>query len=327
MTNQSASIRRLTVPLAPQAEEDITRKWKGGTRQPKVTIICHSYNHEKYIQDALNSFLAQETDFPFEVLVHDDASTDETQEKLKKYQEQYPNIIRLILQTENKLSKGYRPAEFSLPEAKYIALCEGDDFWLSRKKLAVQCGVLDSRPEVNLCFHSAIVADENLKIKKDARLTKEFENLQEFSIEDIISEWFISTQTIVFRRDVILSSLKFFKGIVNGDWSFQLVSAHHGKILFCSNIYACYRKNPFSLSAAIAKNKNNRAAKLIRLFYLFDAYSEFRYRDKIDYKVSEILDEYYKLQKDFECRKCFYIFCWGVFINKLAKKILRLVKK
>ena len=95
-----------------------------------VSIICNTYNHEKYIAHALESFLMQKTDFSFEILVHDDASTDSTPDIIRAYVEKYPNIIKPILQTENQTTKGVyvtQAFQFSRAKGKYIAFCEGDD--------------------------------------------------------------------------------------------------------------------------------------------------------------------------------------------------------
>ena len=97
-----------------------------------VSISCITYNHEKYIRDALEGFLMQKTDFKYEILIHDDASTDNTAKIIREYEEKYPDLIKPIYQKENQWSKGnYRiSSTFNIPRAKgkYIAFCEGDDF-------------------------------------------------------------------------------------------------------------------------------------------------------------------------------------------------------
>src|SRR5690606_25108386 len=113
----------------PPEEKEITNQWK----EIKVSICMLSFNHEKYIEHALNSILNQKTEFGFEILLHDDASTDKSQEIIKKYQKNYPNIIKAILQEENQYSQGIHPStHYNYPRANldYIAICEGDDCWL-----------------------------------------------------------------------------------------------------------------------------------------------------------------------------------------------------
>lgn len=125
---------------------------------PEVSVLCHAYNHEKYIAQALDGILMQKTAFRVEIIVHDDASEDRTPEIIKEYAEKYPDRIVPILQLENQFSLGRRPKRFTYPKAKgrFIALCEGDDFWTSADKLQRQVDALNKHPGIDLCIHSAM---------------------------------------------------------------------------------------------------------------------------------------------------------------------------
>ena len=132
--------------------------------QPLVSICCTAYNHEKYIAQALDSFLAQKCDFPFEILVHDDVSTDRTADIIREYAAKYPEIIKPMFQTENQYSKGVPINEtFNFPRAqgKYIALCECDDFWCDDTKLARQIAHMEADPECTFSFTNGYVYDAN----------------------------------------------------------------------------------------------------------------------------------------------------------------------
>jgi glycosyltransferase involved in cell wall biosynthesis len=121
-----------------------------------VSICCTAYNHAKFISDCLDGFLLQKTNFNFEVLIHDDASTDGTQDIIKAYQAKYPNIIKPIFQTENQYSKGVKPfIKYLSPasQGKYIALCEGDDYWTDPLKLQKQVDYMESHSECVLTYH------------------------------------------------------------------------------------------------------------------------------------------------------------------------------
>ena len=125
-----------------------------------VSVICITYNHEAYIGEALESFLAQKTDFAVEILVNDDASTDRTAEIVRAYAERFPDRIRAFLQTENQFSKGGNiENDILLPHArgKYVAFCEGDDYWSNPEKLQRQVDFLERHPDYSACTHETVI--------------------------------------------------------------------------------------------------------------------------------------------------------------------------
>ena len=131
-------------------EEDITKNWK--TDSFKVSVCCLSFNNEAYIEECLNSILTQNVDFPFEILLHDDASNDRSQEIISQYQKKYPTIVKPILQTENQRSKlrsGMNP-KFNFPRAtgEYIAFCECDDYWSDKNKLSKQIAFFEEKKSI-----------------------------------------------------------------------------------------------------------------------------------------------------------------------------------
>lgn len=123
-----------------------------------VTIFCTAYNHKEYIAEALESFLRQETTFPFEVLVTDDASTDGTTEIIRRYSEKYPDIIRFFHQDTNVFSTGgslYETVMYPNTRGKYVAYCEGDDYWCDKSKLQQQVDFLEAHPDYSACVHNS----------------------------------------------------------------------------------------------------------------------------------------------------------------------------
>ena len=123
--------------------------------EPLVSISCITYNHENFLRDAIEGFLMQKTTFPIEIIIHDDASTDKTVDIIREYEAKYPDIIKPIYQSENQYSKGIRgiTARFTLPIArgKYIALCEGDDYWTDPYKLQKQLDLIEKYPHASMC--------------------------------------------------------------------------------------------------------------------------------------------------------------------------------
>ena len=128
--------------------------------EPMVSICCAAYNHAPYIAQALESFLAQ--DVPIEILVHDDASTDGTQDILRDYARRYPDVVRPLFETENQYSRGVAiDPTFNYPRArgKYIALCEGDDCWCDPHKLRRQVDYMEAHPDCTFCFTNGVIRD------------------------------------------------------------------------------------------------------------------------------------------------------------------------
>ena len=129
--------------------------WPEGT-VPLVSITCITYNHVNFIRDAIEGFLMQETTFPVEILIHDDASTDGTADIVRDYEARYPKLIRAICQEENQYSKGRLTYKSMLinSTSKYIAMIEGDDYWIDKKKLSKQAIFLEKHSDYSACFHN-----------------------------------------------------------------------------------------------------------------------------------------------------------------------------
>jgi len=173
----------------------------GTHRAVTVSIICLTYNHEKYIAQAVNSFLAQKTSFDYEIVIHDDASNDRTAEILKELAAQFPEKVRLIAQKENQYSKfGFSSVLKTALDAasgEYFAFCEGDDYWCDDSKLQVQVDIL-KQTGVGMCFHPAAELKNNEILTPDtAGYSNKF-----YSASDLIRKdfHFVQTSSIVFSR-------------------------------------------------------------------------------------------------------------------------------
>lgn len=133
------------------------------TGEPLVSIRCLVYNHEPYLRQCLDGFVMQQTSFPFEAIVHDDASTDGSAAIIREYAEKYPDIIKPIYETENQYRKGtiLKVLDAAIhPNAKYIAICEGDDYWTDPYKLQIQVDFLEKHHDYSFSVHDFKVFED-----------------------------------------------------------------------------------------------------------------------------------------------------------------------
>lgn len=207
-----------------------------------VSIVCNAYNQEKYIAQALESFLMQETEFSFEVLVHDDASTDGTAEIIRQYALKYPGIVKPYFQTENQYSKHVpitRLYQYSRANGKYIAWCEGDDYWTDPLKLQKQVEALEKHPEIDLCAHRAVTV---LDGKPGTFFPKKKEDTV-FSVEEVIAGGggFVATNSLMCRR-VMLGGENDYTQVFNLDYILQISGSLRGGMLYLSDCMAAYRR-------------------------------------------------------------------------------------
>lgn len=174
-----------------------SQQWSEDT-VPLVSISCITYNHENFIRDAIEGFLMQKTTFPVEILVHDDASTDKTASIVREYEEQYPHLIKPIYQTENQYSKrdgSIDRIQRGRARGKYVALCEGDDYWTDPLKLQKQVEFLEDNNEYSLVFHDYYILENNNLKLRDIRLN---ETIYQEDYARVLSG--VHTLTVVFRN-------------------------------------------------------------------------------------------------------------------------------
>ena len=214
----------------------------------KVSIICITYNHVDFIRQALDSFVMQKTNFPFEVIVHDDASTDGTTEIIKEYEKKYPDIIKPIYQKENQWKQGKTMSKtFIYPKIRgyYVIFCEGDDYWIDENKLQKQVDFLDTHPDFSICFHPVIVHYEDKSVADKIFPTKEYRfNKEELNIQDLLKHNFIQTNSVMYRWRFHKENINLIPdNILPGDYFLHLLHAQIGKIKFLPDIMSVYRKH------------------------------------------------------------------------------------
>lgn len=208
-----------------------------------VSISCITYNHENYICDALEGFLMQKTDFDYEILIHDDASTDNTAEIIRNYQKKYPELIKPIFQKENCYSKGIDVDDLNTARAKgkYIALCEGDDYWTDPHKLQKQLNYMETHAQCTLCVHAAYQVDITGKKIKPVRPCV---GSRTFRIQEVIEGGgrLFATNTMMYPRALDLNKPDFYKNAPVTDYPLAIYLALHGEVFYLDEYMAAYRK-------------------------------------------------------------------------------------
>lgn len=258
--------------------------------KPLVSVLCLAYNHEKYIRDALEGFVSQKTNFPFEVFVHDDASTDNTAEIIREYAEKYPEIIKPIYQTENQHSKNVRIGKtivFPMMKGKYIAICEGDDYWCNKNKLQKQVDWLETHPDYSFCTHNTIIHN---CVNGSEQLINESTLDKDIPIQEII-QWkknLFHTSSYMYRYEYKdLPDELSIKGV--GDYPRALYMATCGKVRYLSDVMSVYRyltSDSWSMrmynSVDSAEKKITHWGNINEMLKKLNAYTNNKYKECID---------------------------------------------
>lgn len=212
------------------------------TIKPLVSICCIAYNQEQYIEKTLAGFAMQKTDFPIEIIIYDDYSQDSTRQLLTRFKEQSSVPVTLLFPDENKYSKGERIFLKTFREAKgkYIAPCEGDDYWTDPLKLQKQVNALEDNPECVVCFTNSN------KLLPNGDIIKKTENSipRVSGFEELIQGNYISTLTVLLNREKALPVPNWYHSLKIGDWPLYLWMLRDGdRIFFLEESTAVYRKN------------------------------------------------------------------------------------
>ncbi len=291
-----------------------------------VSIVCIVYNHEKYLRKCLDGFIMQKTNFKYEVLIHDDASTDNSVQIIKEYVNKYPSIIKPIYQKENQLSKGIPINwKYNFPRAlgKYIAMCEGDDFWTDDHKLQFQYDKLEVHSDVIMSVHRVCVVNENGDPTSQLMPTKKLFDKERIMTRDewinlqLENAWYFQTSCYFFRKKAIENIItkdsdtnnwmdkrpEFMKIAPVGDEPLMLFLCLQGGLIYINNEMSSYRKGSVN-SWTIKMNNNEKNIKMqnkrILMFRLYDAYTSYKYSNKIDNKCLGIEFRIHLLQKRFK---------------------------
>ena len=258
--------------------------------KPTVSIICLTYNQAKYVRDCLDGFVMQQTTFPYEVLIYDDASTDGTQVIIKEYAKKYPDIFKPTLYEKNNYSQGlgYVGLYTGIKEAKgkYVAYCEGDDYWTDPHKLQKQVDFLETHPDYEICAHEVMV---KYICGKEIAFSDFEKNLfisvknSDYSFDEILTGNIIHISSMMYRN-FELQLPKWMPKISAGDMVLYRLLGEKGKLHVLSELMSVYRDHKESLTST--NTEYNSAIKYytqlsIPVLEKLNVYWTRKYQDKI----------------------------------------------
>ena len=261
--------------------------------QPLVSIVCDTYNHAPYIRRALDGFLCQQTDFPFEIIVHDDASTDGTADIIRTYEAAHPDLFRCVYRTENMFSKDPKILEhyvFPLARGKYTAICEGDDYWTSPDKLQKQISYMEAHPDCTLCVCAADLVDPE---ENWIGSVSPYDVDTDISTEDMImgGGGFVATASIVAPTHLAKNRASFCDETDVDDAVLQIWFASNGTTHYFVESMCAYRQavpgswtEMYHAAGREAQIVHHRG--LARALRAFDAQSNYRWHDAVDFNAT-----------------------------------------
>lgn len=309
----------------------------------KLSIFCLVYNHEKYLRQAIDSFLMQKTTFDFEIVIGEDFSTDNSRAILLEYKQLHPTKFKLLLHEKNIGMAENVIATLNACEGEYVALCEGDDYWTDPLKLQKQVDFLEKNKDYSICYHRVNILDESLGLITNETLNKskvEFD----FDINYLATGNKMNTQSVVFRNQHLnLDQNSRFKQSPASDYFLHMLNAQFGRIKYFPDVMAVYRVNSMN-SVWSSLNKYKKAYKwLILVNLLIEEFSNNENIKKILYETyfegfkkllkhytNENKEEIKNLIKDkindpvfLESWTEFYLNEQIPFINKIRKRSLK----
>jgi glycosyltransferase involved in cell wall biosynthesis len=239
---------------------------------PKVSVAMITYNHEKFIAQAIESVLMQEANFPVELVIGEDCSTDGTRVVVLDYQRRHPRCIRVLTRAQNLGMLRNAADTYLTCRGRYVAFLEGDDYWCSSSKLQQQADFMDAQPDFAICFHNAAVVGDRsdgfpaLWCRHVPAVT---------SAEDLAFELFIPTCSAMIRNGLIKEFPPWFFELPMGDWPLFLLVAQKGKIRFINKVMAHYRRHFGGVWTGESHLRNTE--KLLRAVHILDRAFDYRF--------------------------------------------------
>jgi glycosyltransferase involved in cell wall biosynthesis len=258
--------------------------------EPRVSVLCMTYNHADKIGQCLEAIVTQKTDFPFEVIVHDDASSDGTADIVREFEQKYPDIVFPVCQTKNQYHLCNIAHTHLLPRVrgKYVAICEGDDFWTDENKLQTQYDIMESNPSYSLCFHS--VTQQNAD--GSAVTVRPLKQSGVVPAETVIARggMFCPSVSLFFRRDVMESWPQFRLDADVYDYPTQVLAATMGEIYYLDRNMGTYRfaaKDSWT-AQHLGDTDNAHVENETKWLEEFNSFTDGKYNSAVSYHMAHL---------------------------------------
>jgi glycosyltransferase involved in cell wall biosynthesis len=248
----------------------------------KLSVMMITYNHERFIAQALESILAQKVDFDYEIVVGEDCSTDRTRDILVDFQRRYPGKIVSLLRDQNVGPMANLEATLAACRGQYVGLLEGDDYWTCEHKLQRQVDYLDAHPDYAICCHRVQVLDE-MDTSQAGVLPPRPPG--SYTLEDLLQGNFIMTCTVVYRRNPSGELPSWFHQVKPGDWPLMALAARFGKINLMDEVMAVYRVH--SGGTWSARPRSGQLRECIPMLEALDEQLGFRYTNIIRRTIAQ----------------------------------------
>ncbi|MFT4733812.1 MAG: glycosyltransferase involved in cell wall biosynthesis [Algoriphagus sp.] len=284
---------------------------------PVVSVIVVTYNHELFIEQNLQSILDQDTDFEYEVILANDSSPDNSDAIIKNFLDKHPRGYRVNYFVNNP-NLGVMPNSkkaLDLAKGKYLALCEGDDFWLDKKKLQKQVDFLEEHNDFAICFHNTRVDffDQELP----SYYVNEGIERDVFTLDDMIGQdeiWFMATASLLIRSSAYGKTPHWLLKSKSGDIPIIILAARNGKIKYLPEVMAVYRKNLGSFSHTDNYKEEHFLKNRIYMYSELDRETDYKYHKRLKRNIAR----YYFMLLDAHQIKGMYFMKLGIVFKYLS---------
>lgn len=274
-------------------------------RKVDVSVLCLSYNQERYIARCLDGFVNQQTDFRYEVLVHDDCSTDGTLQVIIDYERRYPNIFTVVTEEENQYSKNvniYEDILLPIAEGQYIALCEGDDYWTDPHKLQKQYDFMENHSECSLVCHNTVVHD--MSGARQDFLFNDWKQIHKLTEDEVYIDWKVHTTSYFFRKEVFHRPEYAKKYFDFADYVMLCIAKDRGEVYSLPEVMSFYNfNNPEGITVDNGTQLNKQIESTIeRIEFLqdFDRATEHRHSEVIIKRMNYLMQKIPEINKQLE---------------------------